>query len=702
MGGKALLDASSSKDVVTAQVEAALKKLKVPIPSQKVRFSSLNYEILAHVRIFMSLEKGANEREWSSQEENYRQQAGSSSQQRTLSSSKTTREFEEKEGHRWLVRKISECLRAQWTYNQPSSYPDALLDLPLVYATKVLLSRVPLYRLEAARFRAEVHEGPGVNFPSNLAIHVSAGLKFMFDEKINAQLITDAYKEFERVINWRVYFETIPHKEPFDPDYRVENLKKAFIFSPKTFKEGLARGKAYVNSFIEGLSNKRPSIEPTLSKLVEIRDLRKHVIDNKLLILPTDKNLGSAVVKADWIGSKLSEMLFDEALFEQLDKAQLYQICDITIDRVSSHSTKAVQILGHKQMSKFIISTAPSVNSESDRDYHIPTLWGIPKIHKSPWKIRPIVPCHSNIQAPLAKIVSKLLGPLVRKQPYVTIGTKDLVIALNSTLKGRKPKHRWWICTGDVVAFYPSIPSDDAITISAQVWSDHAVEEGKLSPLEIQTYLDMIKDVNDNLVFQYQGQYFLQKDGLAMGLACSPDIANLYGARFENVWMNSDAAKDVVFYRRYIDDCLSIVDAPTYEDALRTCMSFDMSPCKLEWSVSRNFTVFLDLQLWFDEKTSTIEYMPYRKQRNHFERIPFASAHPLDVKKGTFASELSRLATLSSQYDYYVEATHEAALIFVQRGYPAELINSWIKLNLQARWNDRHKIAVDERESACA
>jgi hypothetical protein len=40
---------------------------------------------------------------------------------------------------------------------------------------------------------------------------------------------------------------------------------------------------------------------------------------------------------------------------------------------------------------------------------HIPTFYGVPKIHKKPWKARPIMPCHSTILAPFAKVLSKLL-----------------------------------------------------------------------------------------------------------------------------------------------------------------------------------------------------------------------------------------------------------------------------------------------------
>ena len=38
---------------------------------------------------------------------------------------------------------------------------------------------------------------------------------------------------------------------------------------------------------------------------------------------------------------------------------------------------------------------------------------------------------------------------------------------------------------------------------------------------------------NKQLVTQFQGKYFIQLRGLAMGVADSPDLANMYGLHFE-------------------------------------------------------------------------------------------------------------------------------------------------------------------------
>ncbi|MFL4368795.1 hypothetical protein, partial [Enterobacter asburiae] len=68
----------------------------------------------------------------------------------------------------------------------------------------------------------------------------------------------------------------------------------------------------------------------------------------------------------------------------------------------------------------------------------------------------------------------------------------------------------------------------------------------------------------------------------------------------------------------------------------------------MTWEVSEWNSPFLDMLVYIDPLTGQVEHTPYRKALNHKERIPWASHHPKDVKKGTYIGEMSRLATLSS------------------------------------------------------
>ena len=96
---------------------------------------------------------------------------------------------------------------------------------------------------------------------------------------------------------------------------------------------------------------------------------------------------------------------------------------------------------------------------------------------------------------------------------------------------------------------------------------------------------------------------------------------------------------------------------------------------------------FLDLTTWIDG--DRIQHKPFVKAMSHRERIPWSSAHPLDVKRGTFSSELSRLATLCSDHNEYLKQCTEAVNLYIGRGYPKAVLTSWLAKYQDKRWDNR-------------
>ena len=107
------------------------------------------------------------------------------------------------------------------------------------------------------------------------------------------------------------------------------------------------------------------------------------------------------------------------------------------------------------------------------------------------------------------------------------------------------------------------------------------------------------------------------------------------------------------------------------------------------WSVEEKAINFLDLTI-----TCEVGYMsfkPYRKPLNSYERLPFTSAHPLHVKRAAFLGEVSRMAPLCSRYPtYYTEISHVRD-IYLKRGYPSQLLYTWIRQEARNRWDSRYE-----------
>ncbi|KAJ3531724.1 hypothetical protein NMY22_g8030 [Coprinellus aureogranulatus] len=146
---------------------------------------------------------------------------------------------------------------------------------------------------------------------------------------------------------------------------------------------------------------------------------------------------------------------------------------------------------------------------------------------------------------------------------------------------------------------------------------------------------------------------------------------------------------NIAFYGRYIDDCLALVYGESEASVLEyMSKAVVIDECQIEWNVSEQFEPFLDMLLYKDN-ANRLQHMPYRKARNHMERIPWISSHPIDVKRGTFIGEMSRLATLSSTFETYREALVGLCSLYEVRGYPAEHVRKWLRDNIANRWNNR-------------
>ena len=450
---------------------------------------------------------------------------------------------------------------------------------------------------------------------------------------------------------------------------------------PAYIEDGLSAGDEYVDKFV---CNIVPQLKATSrsTNLVWLDELKSYLEEHGLIVSHTDKNLGIAVIKTEW-AIENTRLLFNDPLnYRRLNALEL----DMWMERKHKSARECADqaaALGRKQLARFLRSKIPASDLEQSS---LPRLYGIPKIHKRPVKMRPIVPCYNVVQAPAATYVSKMLRPLVKAQPYVLESSKDLARRLNALdLNDRRKK---WLISGDIVAFYPNIPLGKCLKRVSQWWL--RTEGADLSPEERRLFLSCFFLANRSLVVEFDGQYAEQIRGLAMGIACSPDVAQLYGAYCENTILERpDIKAKMPFFGRFLDDLLGIVYADTREEALAVAREIVYDDVEVEWEASEWHTPFLDLFVYIDPITGQVEHKPYSKPLNHKERIPWASHHPKDVKKGTYIGEMSRLATLCSKPEHYRDAIGDLQNLYISRGYPTALVRSWTREYYSERWNLR-------------
>ena len=89
------------------------------------------------------------------------------------------------------------------------------------------------------------------------------------------------------------------------------------------------------------------------------------------------------------------------------------------------------------------------------------------------------------------------------------------------------------IISYDVSALFTSIPVKSALEVTKKKLEQDK-ELYQRTPMSIQDILDLLEFCLYNTYFLFQGQYYEQKQGTAMGSSVSPVVANLYVEFFED------------------------------------------------------------------------------------------------------------------------------------------------------------------------
>jgi hypothetical protein len=302
-------------------------------------------------------------------------------------------------------------------------------------------------------------------------------LKYLPRSRSDPQLILLAYDNFYDHLRWKIKFiqesakksssGLIEDKKSYDPDYSINKDRAMADPVANYIEDGLKAGRAYWENF--ALCNAVPVSSSTKQEpdLVRVQEVVAFLKDRNYLVLPTDKNLGSCIVTRQWFIDMTNKLLSDPANYSMITEEELVKILEIQILKVEDMASLVESALANQQLADFLRQHAHQDKRSVDS---LLVFYGIPKIHKVPTKMRPIIPCHSVIQNPAAKYISKSLKPVLANRPYVLKGTKNMAIWLNSANISVTCKK--FLVSFDIEAFYPNIPVDDAIREVSRTWKE--------------------------------------------------------------------------------------------------------------------------------------------------------------------------------------------------------------------------------------
>jgi hypothetical protein len=387
----------------------------------------------------------------------------------------------------------------------------------------------------------------------------------------------------------------------------------------------------------------------------------------------TDKNLGLAVFHLDWYTAEIMNMISDGKTYKMVPSLDVEKLFSTMIKKLDKWKLPP-------NMDRFVREKTKK---------QIPSFHAIPKVHKTPWSLRPIVPSHSWVTSCLSQIIDHLCRPILTRLTWVVDSSKDV----NNNLETIKADmDDAWICTGDVVAFYTNIDSGECASVVAGAYKRYFPKSRIRAPVVAQ----MIRFVMQNNFFQFQGQVWQQLEGLAMGTSCAPVLANIYAAAYER-HSQVTFMSGVQLYNRYIDDILCVFKG-SEKDLMKFQKNVELGSLTIKWDCSKVRNEFLDIEILKRRNHLQPVHLVtrlFRKPMNRFLYIPWSSAHPLHVKKAFVKAELTRFAMINSEAAYFADARVQFYGNLRKRGYPPQELDAWFN---QVHYSERQIILSPTEE----
>ena len=379
---------------------------------------------------------------------------------------------------------------------------------------------------------------------------------------------------------------------------------------------------------------------------------KKYLKENNLLAIPYDKGVGICVMKKKTYFSKMDKII-DLPQFEKVTKDR--SNAKNPILKEEERVTKILLDLKNKEkISENLYNQLKPRGSQPAR------LYGLAKVHKSDTPMRPVLSMPGSAYHEVAKTVANWLSYVPECQ--INCSSKSVCDTIKDiTLEDSKR-----LISFDVTSLYTNVPVKEAIQICAYL----LFSKFKL-PVDKETFITLAEIASCNVVMSTHKGFYKQIDGLAMGSAPAPFLANGWLSQYDN------SIKDnAQVYFRYMDDVLRDISETDIEKKLEEINSFHPS---LKFTMEREVQCsipFLDLKLI--RNGEKIESTWYTKATDTGLIMNFHSLAPKRYKRSVVSGFVHRIHRACSTWAHFHESLNRAKTILRKNQYPETFYESII------------------------
>jgi hypothetical protein len=403
-------------------------------------------------------------------------------------------------------------------------------------------------------------------------------------------------------------------------------------------------------------------------------------------IKPTDKNLGPVIMDtAKYIEQVLKEHLLTKDYLQLSPTEAKHKMEDLKV------TLKALlQEHQHNLSKPELIYFQRSLQLF----HRLPVFYGLPKVHKSPMMLRPVVSSCGSLLSIFSTWLDFKMKELL---PFIKSHLKNSTSLINDLRDLHIPQDAL-LFSADATSMYTNIDTATALQSIEELILTHQHCLPHNFPKNL--FLRVLQLVMDNNIFSFGSSYWLQLSGTAMGTPAACAYATISYGHFENSTLLTEFSSNLLYYKRYIDDVFGIW-LPPNSNKDSTWTSFEKTLNNwgnLKWVVEKpsSKTTFLDLNIYI--QNSRIVTTTYQKDLNLYLYIPPGSAHPPGCLKGLINGELRRYWTQNPNIEDYQAILSKFITRLLDRGHTIDSLKP-ILLQAAARLNQSSRARINNDNS---
>ena len=389
------------------------------------------------------------------------------------------------------------------------------------------------------------------------------------------------------------------------------------------------------------------------------KTIRKLSSDTNVVCCKFDKGNGVVLLDRQDYNQKCYAILSDETKFKKLDSSHL---SDIILKKRSSLQNYVYRYLRNSdKIEKSVYDKLYDVGSSPGKFY------GLVKVHKDGYPVRPVVSMIDTPEYGIAKWLDGFIKPNIPSK-YMLDSTDQFVDIIKDFPVYPNDK----LVSFDVKSLYTNIPLKETVGIVADyMYSDNAICTPPLSKTIFKKLLLLVTEGN----FIFNGDFYKQIDGLAMGGPLGPTLANFFLAHLEKSKMfdSCPGKHQPKLYLRYIDDIFAIFDESQSYDIFFNLINSIHNNLEFTVEVATTTLPFLDVNVKITE--FSVDLSVYRKATNTNVLLNFNCTAPSKWKAGLVYCMLHRAWKICSSLKLFYDEVENLRKVFNQNGYPVSFFN---------------------------